>query len=1283
MPRPLAALLDRVLPAEKRRDLIDASFPMRRPDPARARTGLPKAIRPVVDFDTLAEGLADRLVWNLKVNPTSILNHDGAFTRSFRIRAKRDLSWAPRSEKNRVADLINNAFRELQDGWMIHARLMRTPITHYPHAEYGDMASWLVHEERRIAFESGAHYRSDIVWTLTYLPPADAAAKLDASLTTAVRSSRKKAKRARKQQSTAAMTRLQAEKTFEEGVARVLKLLEEHFETEALGLNLRHDANGHPYVADDQIGLYLRGLAGRTDPVRATRPGAVISEYLAQDLTRLEGGVLRIGESLVKPITVIDIPDDTSPDLLDALEQIPGRFDVVHRWIGRDPEKARAEMRSLRGRALSKRSSLTDQLAENSTALEDPEAYKSANDATQAFGESSSRVVSFGYYTLTVIAYEPIIAGRMREAYDRIQELSATIVGRLTSDGFNVATDYGYELETLLGSLEGHGRENLCRGMLSTRNLANLVPTTTLWTGDWTAPDVENFGANQPPLAVFSGIGATPCAVNLHVGKRGGHTLLVGETGSGKALDLETPILTPRGWKRMGDIRAGEAVVGRDGTPTTVVGVFPQGKKDAFRVTFSDGTSLVACAEHLWAVRTRLQKWRGRDYKVMSTGDIIEHMRAGREPLYIPMVEPVEFTDKALPIDPYVLGALLGDGTLYSSSARFTSADNEIVEEIATLLPTGTDVYCYRGTDYRFKATVRRDVRQQRGVYELPIQQKNSLTVALGNLGLLGKKSYEKAIPDAYLFASVEQRLRLLQGLFNTDGSPSGASCDYTTTSAHLASQVRFLVESLGGTVRLKKRRTTYVYKGERRDGRTSYRLRASLRSGLQLFSLQRKRDALNERTVYQPTRAIVSVEPVGVRDMQCIAVDAADHLYVADHCIVTHNTTLAGFLISEHRKYRGSQQVIIDNGYQHWVHAKAIGVDAAHRVLTPTATIGLSPFAGSDVEGIPTRAKLAAMMIRDQGGDPREFGEEVYVGLVYLAQGPAERQRVSGLMEAPGISKKLRDILRQYSKSGPAGNLFDNPPSEYTTRMTVFEVSGIPESMYTLALSTLEVEIDRICVLSRPTMIVSEEFWDLLRNPIGAAIFEEGLRTKRRMGGHYLLFTQNINDIDESPIAKIVIGSCVTKIILPNENANGDYAKRFEQLGLASWERQALAEYAGKPVAYFVQPHGRRLVSTKLGPVALAKVSQSSEKAIEIAEKILEQFGPEDFFPELVYTICEPQKSEKRAAIAESWRRHAYYFPRRNDRSDDVVAAPAHDRPHPTDPFGEYVEAHAVAAVS
>ncbi len=354
--------------------------------------------------------------------------------------------------------------------------------------------------------------------------------------------------------------------------------------------------------------------------------------------------------------------------------------------------------------------------------------------------------------------------------------------------------------------------------------------------------------------------------------------------GTGKAQPLTARVLTPTGWKQMGDIRTGDEVVNSQGGVARVTGVFPQGEKDIYRVTMSDGSSTECCDEHLWLVNSPDRKYHGRPGRVRQLSELREalHDKHGNLRHFIPMVRPVEFEESALPVHPYVLGALLGDGGFTGGSIFLTSADEEIIARVGSLLPEGVTLTHVGNLTWRLHGQGR----------FLP----NGMLDVMRQLGLVGLKSAQKFIPQQYAFATREARVALLQGLLDTDGSVDEwcKGIEYTTVSPQLAEGVRSLVQSLGGVASIGEKHPTYVYKGEARQGAVAYRLNITLPSDIQPFSVARKAQRLRPRTKYHPTRAIASVEYVGRKEAQCIAVDAPDHLYVTDNYIVTHNTFMA-----------------------------------------------------------------------------------------------------------------------------------------------------------------------------------------------------------------------------------------------------------------------------------------------------------------------------------------------------------------------------------------------------
>lgn len=388
---------------------------------------------------------------------------------------------------------------------------------------------------------------------------------------------------------------------------------------------------------------------------------------------------------------------------------------------------------------------------------------------------------------------------------------------------------------------------------------------------------------------------------------RRGRAAVFADTGLGKALENNEPVLTPHGWQAIGGLRDGDLVIGSDGCPTRVTGVFPQGTRDLFTVRFSDGAQVVCDGDHLWAVRTKVQRYRSQPFVAKTTRQILnEGLRCQlgwRH--FIPMVEPVQFPTAQLPLDPYTLGALLGAGGFSRQQVSFTTADPEILAHLVVPAPVSIKLRCMRDTTGHYElAGLRRG-------------QANPVMDALRALSLFGKNSRAKFIPEQYFLASASQRLDLLSGLLDTDGHVrEDGNIEYTSSSTALISDVRRLVLSLGGAARVRSKETSYSYLGKKLRGATSYRLSVQLPGLMCPFRLSRKRIVWRPRAKYQPARAIVSIEPSGEGEATCISVEAEDSLYVCRDYVITHNT----WMVLE------------------WARVVASHIDAPSLILAPLA---------------------------------------------------------------------------------------------------------------------------------------------------------------------------------------------------------------------------------------------------------------------------------------------------------------------------------------------------------
>lgn len=420
------------------------------------------------------------------------------------------------------------------------------------------------------------------------------------------------------------------------------------------------------------------------------------------------------------------------------------------------------------------------------------------------------------------------------------------------------------------------------------------------------------------------------------------------QMGLGKASPLDHPILTPTGWKPIGQIRVGDLVMGSDGEPRSVTGVYPQGRLPVFRCVFSDGAEVVCCDEHLWQVNTPERKWRGASPRVLPLSQIRARLRdtSGNRLHFTPVMPACRFADgPALPVPPYLLGAIAGDGCVSGGrSVEFACEDPETVERLRVLLPASVDARGSDGVHWR--------LTQLEGA-----TTPNPLTQALRDLGVMGCRSETWFLPKQYLFASIPDRLELLRGLMDADGyvNKDGSAVQYYTTSPRLADDVTHLVRSLGGIAkRADPKRTHYVKEGVRHDGNHPVHiLTIALPNGIVPFHVQRKVDRLVFREKYEPTRAFDRVEPAGEAECVCIAVDAPDRLYVTRDFVVTHNTMQAlGYLEATNAypacivtpaslKDTWAEKIAGAPGVKGWLdHRKIQVVESGKDDIDPTADI-------------------------------------------------------------------------------------------------------------------------------------------------------------------------------------------------------------------------------------------------------------------------------------------------------------------------------------------------------
>ena len=350
----------------------------------------------------------------------------------------------------------------------------------------------------------------------------------------------------------------------------------------------------------------------------------------------------------------------------------------------------------------------------------------------------------------------------------------------------------------------------------------------------------------------------------------------------GKEQPLYSKILTPSGWSTMREIEIGSKVIGRSGRSCNVTGVFFQGVKDIYRVNFSDETFTDCGLEHLWLTKNRTERRNKSKGSVKTTGQIMNSLFCNTKEYRlnhsIDYVSPVEYEKRNLLIEPYLLGAYIGDGS-FGTSLKFSNTERDICDKVNNLLPV-SDVFIFNEKNGKDHFIKRKKFNRS----------SSDLKTYLEKYNLTGTAK-DKFIPADYLFSNVEDRINLLQGLIDTDGYAAGLnSIEYSTISEKLKDGIIELVRSLGGRVTYCSKVGSYIKHGVKHNCSVFYRINISFNNGIIPCSSKK------HLAKYAPAKRILgkfitSIEFIGRHEAKCIMVDSADHLYVTDDFILTHNT--------------------------------------------------------------------------------------------------------------------------------------------------------------------------------------------------------------------------------------------------------------------------------------------------------------------------------------------------------------------------------------------------------
>ncbi len=458
-------------------------------------------------------GLCDWLLWGYLVEDGVVLGKDGSFLLGWSFRGP-DTTSATADDLSALSKHVSSALLPLGNGWMLHWDAVRHAAPGYaPQGAFPDPVTALIDEERRRTYEAtSAHFETETVLTVTFLPPADLYSRLGRYFV----------------QGEAAGLR-----SWDEVLSGFLRGAGELERRLSAVLRLAR------LSSDDLLTHLHRCLTGLDPGVKAPADGVELDSFLA-DQDAVGGWEPRVGRLALRLVAIQGFPAASYLGMLDELAGLPYALRVSHRVIALDQTTAARLIHRQQTQWFMRRKGATDLLrgavsrqkgppsAEqeaDARLFQDQAASRMAADAAAAAGENASGEVRFCVYTATIVVLQP--------AAETAEKVADEIVKVLSDRGFTARIEDVNAVEAWLGSLPGHGYPNLRRPIVHARNVADLVPLTSVWPGLKRNPSAY-FPPDSPPLFWAATSGATPLRVNLHASDVG-HTLVAGPTGAGKS----------------------------------------------------------------------------------------------------------------------------------------------------------------------------------------------------------------------------------------------------------------------------------------------------------------------------------------------------------------------------------------------------------------------------------------------------------------------------------------------------------------------------------------------------------------------------------------------------------------------------------------------------------------------------------------------------------------------------------------------------------------------------
>ena len=464
-------------------------------------------------------GLADLLIHAAVVDDGIIVGKNGSLMASW-VYAGEDNASSTEAQRELVSFRINQAFSGLGNGWMIHVDAVRRPAPNYSErnvSHFKDPLTEAIDEERRRLFQGlGTMYEGYFVLTITYFPPMlaqqkfvelmfdDDVAPLD-----------------HKTRTSGLIEQFKRDcRSMEGSLSSIFKM------TRLKGKQIELE-DGRKVTHDEFLSWLQFCITGVTQPVKLPDNPMYLDALIGgKDLW---GGVIpKVGRNFIQAVAIEGFPMGSEPGILSVLAELPGEYRWSTRFIFMDNYEAIKHLEKFRKKWKQKIRGFFDQVFNTNSGTIDQDAVSMVQDAADSIAEVNSGLIAQGYYTSVVIL--------MDEDRHRLKDSAIRVEKAIEKLAFAARIESLNTMEAYLGSIPGHGVENVRRPLMHSMNVADLLPTSTIWTGKASAP-CPLYPPLAPALMHCVTNGATPFRLNLHV-RDLGHTFMFGPTGAGKSTHL-------------------------------------------------------------------------------------------------------------------------------------------------------------------------------------------------------------------------------------------------------------------------------------------------------------------------------------------------------------------------------------------------------------------------------------------------------------------------------------------------------------------------------------------------------------------------------------------------------------------------------------------------------------------------------------------------------------------------------------------------------------------------